>query len=156
MAQGPDGTLIQPPILGDAMMLGPGGVPMVNPAMMQEGAMVFGPDGSGVAADPNFFPLHLFGDPGFIPPEAGMPGFEAFSTLATSVGLDPAEAGVPGFVPPPDTPGMDQPVCRRRRNSTQQAENLLHRNLDFRTEPEVSQYRNLRLGIFLRHPSRFF
>ena len=109
MAQGPDGTLIQPPVLGDAMMLGPGGVPMVNPAMMQEGAMVFGPDGSGVAADPNFFPPPPFGDPAFIPPEAGMPGFEAFSTLATSVGLDPAAAGVPGFVPPPGTPGMDQP-----------------------------------------------
>ena len=109
MAQGPDGTLIQPPVLGDAMMLGPGGVPMVNPAMMQEGAMVFGPDGSSVAADPNFFPPPPFGDPAFIPPEAGMPGFDAFSTLATSVGLDPAAAGVPGFVPPPGTPGMDQP-----------------------------------------------
>ena len=48
-------------VLGDAMMLGPGGVPMVNPAMMQEGAMVFGSDGSGVAADPNFFLLHLLG-----------------------------------------------------------------------------------------------
>ncbi len=82
---------------------------MVNPAMMQEGAMVFGPDGSSVAADPNFFPPPPFGDPAFIPPEAGMPGFEAFSTLATSVGLDPAAAGVPGFVPPPGTPGMDQP-----------------------------------------------
>ena len=109
MAQGPDGPLVQPPILNDAMMLGPGGVPMVNPAMMQEGAMAFGPDGSCAAADPNFFPPPPFGDPAFIAPEAGMPGFEAFSTLATSVGLDPAAAGVPGFVPPPGTPGMDQP-----------------------------------------------
>ena len=109
MAQGPDGTLIQPPVLNDAMMLGPGGVPMVNPAMMQEGAMAFGPDGSCEAVDPNFFPPPPFGDPAFVPPSEGMPGFEAFSTLATSIGLDPAAASVPGFVPPAGTPGMDQP-----------------------------------------------
>ena len=109
MAQGPDGTLIQPPIMGDAMMLGPGGVPMVNPAMMQPGAMELGPDGSYAATDPGFFPPPPFGDPSFVAPTEGMPGFEAFSTLASQVGLDPAAAAAPGFVPPPGTPGMDQP-----------------------------------------------
>ena len=55
---------------------------MVNPAMMQPGAMEFGPDGSCEAVDPNFFPPPPFGDPAFVPPSEGMPGFEAFSSLA--------------------------------------------------------------------------
>jgi hypothetical protein len=109
MAIGVDGTLVQPPTMGDAMMLGPGGVPMVNPAMMQPGAMECGPDGTYSAADPGFFPPPPFGDPSFVAPTEGMPGFEAFSSLATQIGLDPAAAAAPGFVPPPGTPGMDQP-----------------------------------------------
>ena len=109
MAIGVDGTLVQPPIMGDAMMLGPGGVPMVNPAMMQPGAMECGPDGTYSAADPGFFPPPPFGDPSFVAPTEGMPGFEAFSSLATQIGLDPATASAPGFVPPVGTPGMDQP-----------------------------------------------
>ena len=109
MAVGVDGTLVQPPVMGDAMMMGPGGVPMVNPAMMQPGAMECGPDGSYSAADPGFFPPPPFGDPSFVAPTEGMPGFEAFSSLATQIGLDPAAAAAPGFVPPAGTPGMDQP-----------------------------------------------
>jgi hypothetical protein len=109
MAVGADGTLVQPPVMGDAMMMGPGGVPMVNPAMMQPGAMECGPDGSFAATDPNHFPPPPFGDPSFVAPTIGMPGFEAFSSLATQIGLDPAAASTPGFVPPVGTPGMDQP-----------------------------------------------
>jgi len=56
-----------------------------------------------------FFPPPPFGDPSFVAPTEGMPGFEAFSSLATQIGLDPAAAAAPGFVPPPGTPGMDQP-----------------------------------------------
>ncbi len=109
MSMGPDGTLVQPPVMGDAMMMGPGGVPMVNPAMMQPGAMQMGPNGEYQAADPNFFPPPPFGDPAFMPPQEGMPGYEAFSAAAQQCGLDPMECCVPGFVPPAGTPGMDQP-----------------------------------------------
>ncbi len=109
MAQGPDGSLMQPPILGDAMMMGPGGMPIINPAMMQPGSMQMGPNGEIQASDPNFFPPPPFGDPAFMPPAPGMPGFEAFSSAATQVGLNPEECCVPGFMPPPGTPGMDQP-----------------------------------------------
>jgi hypothetical protein len=109
MAVGVDGALVQPPIMGDAMMLGPGGVPIINPAMMQPGAMECGPDGSYSATDPGFFPPPPFGDPSFVAPTEGMPGFGSFSSLATQIGLDPAAAAAPGFVPPPGTPGMDQP-----------------------------------------------
>ena len=99
MAVGVDGALVQPPIMGDAMMLGPGGVPIVNPAMMQPGAMECGPDGSYSATDSGFFPPPPFGDPSFVAPTEGMPGFGSFSSLATQIGLDPAAAATPGFVP---------------------------------------------------------
>lgn len=109
MAQGPDGSLMQPPVMGDALMMGPGGMPIINPTMMQPGAMQMGPNGEIQASDPNFFPPPPFGDPAFMPPTPGMPGFEAFSSAATQVGLNPEECCVPGFMPPPGTPGMDQP-----------------------------------------------
>tara|TARA_B000000532_G_scaffold132959_1_gene106670 strand:+ start:157 stop:540 length:384 start_codon:yes stop_codon:yes gene_type:complete len=48
-------------------------------------------------------------------------------------------------------------VCQRRHNSTQQAEGLLHRNLDFRIRTQkVLQYRNLRVGTFLQHLQQIF
>ena len=61
LAQGPDGALIQPPVLGDAMMMGPGGVPMVNPAMMRPGAMECGPDGSYGHGGPRVSLLPIWG-----------------------------------------------------------------------------------------------
>jgi len=48
-------------------------------------------------------------------------------------------------------------VCRRHHNSTQQAEDLLHRNLDYQIPTQKALlYRSLRLGIFLRHPQQIF
>tara|TARA_B100000700_G_scaffold263636_1_gene300884 strand:- start:149 stop:421 length:273 start_codon:yes stop_codon:yes gene_type:complete len=47
--------------------------------------------------------------------------------------------------------------CQQRHNLIQQVEDLLHQNSGFPTRTQkVSQYRNLREEIFLRHPQQIF